>query len=128
MPVHHSCFKNPFEEKPQDIIWKDGLPFSKVYQDRFFQDDAISEIINIFIEPNKLLERIKNDSQIHIGELGFGFGLNFLVTAKFWFENNNNFNSHNLEYVAIDEALPTKAQILKVIENFPELDEICNIF
>jgi len=128
MPVHHSCFKNPFEEKPQDIFWRHGFPFSNLYQDRFFQDDAISEIINIFIEPNQLLERIKNNSQIRIGELGFGFGLNFLVTAKFWFENNKNFNSHNLEYLAIDEALPTKNQILKIIENFPELDDICNVF
>ena len=128
MPVHHSCFKNPFEEKLQDIIWKDGFPLSSLYQDRFFQDDAISEITNIFIEPNQLLERIKNASRIRIGELGFGFGLNFFVTAKFWFENNKNFNPHNLEYLAIDEALPTKAQILKIIKNFPELDEICRIF
>jgi len=128
MPVHHSCFKNPFEEKPQDITWKNGFPFSNVYQDRFFHDDAISEITNIFIEPNQLLERIKNDTRICIGELGFGFGLNFLVTAKFWYENNKNLNSHNLEYLTIDEALPTKAQILKIIENFPELNEICHIF
>ncbi len=128
MPVHHSCFKNPFEEKFQDVIWKDGFPYSNAYQDRFFQDDAVAEITNIFIEPNQLLGRIKNGSRIRIGELGFGFGLNFLVTAKFWFENNKNFNFHNLEYLAIDEALPTKAQILKIIKNFPELDEICHIF
>ena len=128
MPVHHSCFKNPFEEKFQDVIWKDGFPYSNAYQDRFFQDDAVAEITNIFIEPNQLLERIKNGSRIRIGELGFGFGLNFLVTAKFWFENNKNFNFHNLEYLAIDEALPTKAQILKIIKIFPELDEICHIF
>ena len=88
MPIHHSCFKNPFERKRQEVIWKDNVPYSIVYQDKFFQDDAISEITNIFIEPNRLLERIKHDSQIHIGELGFGFGLNFLVTAKFWIENN----------------------------------------
>ena len=128
MPIHHSCFKNPFEEKCQEVIWKDNLPYSKLYQDRFFQDDAVSEIKNIFIEPNNLLKRIKNGSQIHIGELGFGFGLNFFVTAKFWFENNKNSNSHNLEYLAIDEALPTKAQILKIIDHFPEFEEICNIF
>ena len=88
MPIHHSCFENPFEEKCQEVAWKDSLPYSNAYQDRFFQDDAVSEITNIFIEPNQLLARIKNDSQIHIGELGFGFGLNFLATAKFWFENN----------------------------------------
>ena len=127
MPIHYSCFENPFEEKCQEIIWKDSLPYSNVYQDRFFQDDAVSEITNIFIEPNQLLAKIKNGSQIHIGELGFGFGLNFLVTAKFWLENKN-LNSHILEYLAIDEALPTKAQILKIVDNFPELQKICNIF
>ena len=128
MPVHHSCFKNPFEENFQDIIWKNDLPFSNKYQDRFFQDDAISEITNIFIEPNQLLERIKNASQICIGELGFGLGLNFFVTAKFWFDNNKDLNSYNLEYLAIDEAFPTKAQLHKVIKNFPDLKEICHVF
>ena len=128
MSIHHSCFKNPFEEKHQEVVWKDSLPYSSAYQDRFFQDDAISEITNIFIEPNQLLERIKNGSRVHIGELGFGFGINFLVTAKFWLENNKNSDSLNLEYLAIDEALPTKAQILKIINNFPELKEVSNIF
>ena len=127
MSIHHSCFKNPFEEKYQDVIWNDNLPYSTAYQDRFFQDDAISEIIDIFIEPNRLLERIKDGSQVHICELGFGFGLNFLVTAKFWLENNN-LGSLNLEYLAIDEALPTKEQIVKIIDSFPELEEISNIF
>ena len=127
MSIHHSCFKNPFEEKYQDVIWNDNLPYSTAYQDRFFQDDAISEIIDIFIEPNRLLERIQDGSQVHICELGFGFGLNFLVTAKFWLENNN-LGSFNLEYLAIDEALPTKEQILKIIDSFPELEEISNIF
>ena len=128
MSIHHSCFKNPFEEKHQEVVWKDSLPYSSAYQDRFFQDDAISEITNIFIEPNQLLERIKHGSRVHIGELGFGFGINFLVTAKFWLENNKNSDSLNLEYLAIDEALPTKAQILKIINNFPELKEVSNIF
>ena len=49
MPIHHSCFKNPFEEKHQDVKWEDGFPYSNEYQDRFFQDDAVAEIKNIFI-------------------------------------------------------------------------------
>ena len=128
MPIHHSCFKNPFEEKLQDVKWEDSFPYSNKYQDRFFQDDAIAEIKNIFIEPNQLLERIKNGSQLHIGELGFGFGLNFFVTAKFWHEHNKKSDTLNLEYIAIDEALPSKEQLSKVINAFPELKEICNIF
>ena len=128
MPIHHSCFKSPFEKKHNEVVWKDNLPYSKIYQDRFFQEDAVAEIKNIFIEPNKLNERFKNGSRICIGELGFGFGLNFFVTAKLWVENNDSSCQHNLEYLAIDEALPTKEQLYRVIDNFPELEEICNIF
>jgi tRNA 5-methylaminomethyl-2-thiouridine biosynthesis bifunctional protein len=128
MPIHHSCFKNPFEEKHQDVKWENSFPYSNEYQDRFFQDDAVAEIKNIFIEPNQLLEKINSNSQIHIGELGFGFGLNFFVTAKFWHENNKSSNPLNLEYISIDEALPSKEQLLKIINAFPELKEICNIF
>ena len=128
MPVHFSSFKNPFAEKYQEVNWKDGFPYSAEYQDRFFQDNAIEEIENIFIEPNKILERIKNGSHIHIGELGFGFGLNFFVTANFWLKNNPNAQSCNLEYVSIDEAMPTKAQVLKVIQKFPDLKNVCEYF
>ena len=49
MPIHHSCFKSPFEKKHNEVIWKDNLPYSKIYQDRFFQEDAVAEIKNIFI-------------------------------------------------------------------------------
>ena len=128
MPIHYSSFENPFEEKSQNIHWEDGFPYSDEYQDRFFQNNAIEEIKNIFIEPNKLSERIKNNSRIHIGELGFGFGLNFFVTANFWAENNTNSLPNNLEYVAIDKAMPTKEQVLKVVENFPDLKNVCENF
>jgi tRNA 5-methylaminomethyl-2-thiouridine biosynthesis bifunctional protein len=128
MPIHHSCFKNPFEEKRQQVQWENNSPYSNEYQDRFFQKDALEEINDIFIEPNKLLERIKNSSQIHICELGFGFGLNFFVTAKFWIENNQATKIYNLEYLSIDEALPTKEQLLRVIQNFPDLKDICDYF
>ena len=44
MPIHHSVFNHPFETKHQEIDWIDGLPFSPIYDDRFFQADAIKEI------------------------------------------------------------------------------------
>ena len=128
MPIHNTSFKNPFEQRHHEVVWKDNFPYSKTYQDRFFQKDAVAEIENIFIEPNKLIERFQNGARICIGELGFGFGLNFFVTAKLWVENSKSSRQHNLEYLAIDEALPTKAQIDRLISNFPELEEICNIF
>ena len=128
MPIHHSVFKNPFEAKPQDVKWIDGMPHSIAYDDLFFQDDAIAEIKNIFIEPNKLEERFTDDSKITIGELGFGFGLNLFVTAKIWMQHKDNSSIETLEYIAIEEALPSKEQLLRVIKNFPALEDICRYF
>ena len=128
MTSHHSCFENPFEQRYQKVEWVDNFPFSKDYQDRFFQNNAIEEIQNVFIEPNNIQHRIINDDNLHIGELGFGFGLNFFVTAKLWIEHKDRSKINTLEYVSIEEALPTEEQILRVIENFPSLKPICQIF
>lgn len=128
MPIHHSCFNNPFEVKFQEVDWKNNFPYSHEYDDKFFQDDAVAEINDIFIQPNRILDRFQNSSGVHIGELGFGFGLNFFVTAKLWLESEHNKNGTTLEYLSIEEALPSKAQILKVIKNFPDLKEVCDHF
>ncbi|MBD63537.1 MAG: hypothetical protein CMD68_05580 [Gammaproteobacteria bacterium] len=128
MPTHHSCFDNPFEKKGQNVDWNDDFPVSIDYEDKYFQKNAILEIENVFIEPNYLNEKIQNGSKIHIGELGFGFGLNFFVTANYWKKNSKSSNIDNLEYLSIDEAMPSKDQIERVIQNFPELKDICNSF
>jgi len=128
MPIHHSLFNNPFEVKDQDINWVEGLPHSRDYDDRFFQADAVQEIKNVFIEPNNLENRFKADKKLTIGELGFGFGLNFLVTAMMWCNRKNESNMGTLDYLSVDEALPSKEEIFQVIKHFPELQEIGEYF
>ena len=128
MPIHHSCFNNPFEVKHQKVDWKDSFPYSYEYGDKFFQEDAIAEINNIFIQANDIPDRLQHCSSLRIGELGFGFGLNFFVTAKIWLESGQSGEGKTLEYLSIEEALPSKVQILKVVKNFPELKEVCNYF
>jgi len=119
MSIHHSVFKNPFEVKTQDVNWVGGMPCSIDYDDRFFQADAINEIHDVFIEPNNLENRLQEAHQFTIGELGFGFGMNFLVTALLWNSSKHKSEMETLDYVSIEEALPTKDQILKVIKSFP---------
>ena len=128
MSIHHSVFKNPFEVKTQDVNWVGGMPCSIDYDDRFFQADAINEIHDVFIEPNNLENRLQEAHQFTIGELGFGFGMNFLVTALLWNSSKHKSEMETLDYVSIEEALPTKDQILKVIKSFPELEEIGGYF
>jgi len=128
MPIHHTVFKNPFEVKTQDVDWVDGMPHSIDYDDRFFQTDAINEIHDVFIKPNNLEDRLQEAHQFTIGELGFGFGMNFLVTALLWNHSKHKSKMETLDYVSIETSLPTKDQILKVIKSFPELEEIGDYF
>ena len=128
MPIHHSVFNNPFETKQQEIDWIDGLPYSSSYGDRFFQADALEEIKDVFILPNNLQERFNNSHELTIGELGFGFGLNFFVTAMIWNQTKGQSSTATLNYLSIEEALPSKQEISKVLESFPELQEIGEYF
>ena len=128
MPIHHSVFNHPFETKHQEIDWIDGSPFSPIYDDRFFQADAIKEIKDVFIVPNNLEDRFKKSRKLSIGELGFGFGLNFFVTAMIWSQSKRHSSSAVLNYLSIEEALPSKEEISKVLENFPELQKIGEYF
>ena len=128
MPIHHSVFNNPFETKQQEIDWIDGLPYSSSYGDRFFQADALQEIKDVFILPNNLPERFNNSHELTIGELGFGFGLNFFVTAMIWNQTKGQSSTATLNYLSIEEALPSKQEISKVLESFPELQEIGEYF
>ncbi len=128
MTTHHSFFNNPFEIKSQDVNWDKDIPQSVEYDDRFFQTNTIAEIYNVFIKPNDIEDRWIKDSSMTIGELGYGFGLNFFATAHLWNKYKEKSQIKTLEYVSIDEALPSKDQILKVLKNFSSLAEISKYF
>ena len=64
------------------LKWENDLPFSLDSNDIFFQVDALDEIEHVFIKPNLILQRALKDTNLVIGEIGFGFGLNFLSTSK----------------------------------------------
>ncbi|MBW7859095.1 MAG: tRNA (5-methylaminomethyl-2-thiouridine)(34)-methyltransferase MnmD, partial [Leptonema sp. (in: Bacteria)] len=64
---------------------------SDIYDDIYFSNQSgIEESMYTFIEANRLTDRFrtfKNGRPFTVGELGFGTGLNFLLTAKSFLEN-----------------------------------------
>ncbi|MEK9650334.1 MAG: tRNA (5-methylaminomethyl-2-thiouridine)(34)-methyltransferase MnmD [Gammaproteobacteria bacterium] len=120
-------FENPFLVRNQEIEWSSGKPFSKIFNDRYFQDAALDEIENVFIQPNLLREKFKTQEHILVGELGFGLGVNFLYTLRVWIECKQS-PSKYFEYISIEKYLPTKAQIIQAASLFPELAEVSEIF
>ena len=103
------------------LKWEDDLPFSLDSNDIFFQDDALDEIEHVFLEPNLILNRISEDTNLAIGEVGFGFGLNFLSTCKSWVKNSNN---GLLTFFSIDHKVPTKIEIKRLFKKFEILSDL----
>lgn len=67
---------------PAKITWHRNQPRSSDYNDIYSSDDSIKESQRVFTGPGQLIERAQKDQCVCIGELGFGTGLNFAVSAE----------------------------------------------
>ncbi|MEJ6403030.1 tRNA (5-methylaminomethyl-2-thiouridine)(34)-methyltransferase MnmD [Yoonia sp. 2307UL14-13] len=67
------------------LDWRDGVPIATAFDDPYYSlDDGLAETRHVFLAGNDLPARFAGD--FHIAELGFGTGLNFLVTWAAWNE------------------------------------------
>ena len=66
-----------------ELEWRDGIPISTRFDDPYFSlHDGLAETEHVFLAGNDLDNRW--DAPLHIAELGFGTGLNFLATWAAW--------------------------------------------
>ena len=83
-------------------IDKEGLPFSTQYHDRYYSSSGpAEESKHVFINGNKILSRWNNGSDFTVAELGFGMGLNFLVTGNAWISRRP--DSGFLHYIGVEK-------------------------
>jgi tRNA U34 5-methylaminomethyl-2-thiouridine-forming methyltransferase MnmC len=61
-----------------ELEWRDGVPVSTRFDDPFYSlDDGLAESRHVFLEGNRLPERLCTG--LHVAELGVGTGLNLLA-------------------------------------------------
>jgi tRNA 5-methylaminomethyl-2-thiouridine biosynthesis bifunctional protein len=73
-----------------NIEWAEFGPRSGDRGDVYFSKaGAVDEAIYVFIEGNNLAEKFRSERNITVGELGFGFGLNFILTWKAFEESSS---------------------------------------
>lgn len=67
-----------------ELVWRDGdVPVSTRFDDPYFSlDNGLAETRHVFLGGNDLPARFRDG--FHIGELGFGTGLNLLATLACW--------------------------------------------
>ena len=76
---------------PQPAMqWRDGQPWSARFGDRYFSSDSgLDETRHVFLQGNGLAQRLAalvRGDVLHIGETGFGTGLNFLCSCALFAE------------------------------------------
>ena len=104
---------------------KENTPFSTLYQDFYFSKaGGLKECEHVFLNPNRISERLQNESLVRIAELGFGTGLNFFSTWKLIAEKDQGSSF----YFSVDETILKKNDRSKLQVQFPELSEYIELF
>lgn len=108
-------------EKAQLNWTADGsLPSSDLFRDVYFsRSGAIEESHCVFIEANRLPGRFSEPRTTVVGELGFGFGINFLSTLKTFRKNRN--ADARLIFISTEKHPVDKESLSRIYESFSEI-------
>lgn len=99
------------------IDWRDGVPISARFDDPYFSlDDGLAEKRHVFLDGNDLPARFGGD--FHVAELGFGTGLNFLVTWEAWERAGR---PGTLRYTSFEAFLMPPDDMAQALTAFPAL-------
>jgi len=101
-----------------DLEWRDGgVPVSQRFDDPYFSlDNGMAETRHVFLEGNDLPARFRDG--FHVAELGFGTGLNFLVTLAEWRAAGR---AGKFKFTSF-EAYPMRvSDMLEALANYPDL-------
>lgn len=116
------------------INTKDGSPtleiegIEETYHSRH---GAVQESMHVFIENGLLNEKIKSFPEIYLLEVGWGTGLNTLLSMLAGRKDNLKINYHALEKFPLEKKLHSSLDFsMSVQKYFPEIssDEINSIF
>ncbi len=95
--------------------------YSKSYNDIYFDKlNGPKETEHVYLNTNNLTKKFRNKQKFVIAEIGFGTGLNFLLTWKLWKENRK--TNGTLTYISFENAPLSKKDIERVYKKFKKLD------
>ena len=115
--------KDKTSTPPPSLNWSGTLPIHPDYQDSYYaREDGAAESAHVFLEGNALAARFAATSDhFCIGELGFGTGLNFLLSWQLWQHSHQ--RGARLHYVAIEAQPLNPAQMHQALSAWPQLRE-----
>ena len=113
--------KNNIQKSSILISSKKGV-YSRWYDDIYFdKTDGVKEKEHVYLNANDLANRIKLSDKLCIAELGFGTGLNFILTWRLWKKNRK--PNSSLTYISFEKAPLSKKEMTRVYKQFKELND-----
>ncbi len=111
---------------PAALEWVDDtIPRSLRFGDTYYsKSDGFAETAFVFINGNRLNERLPQAGHFTIGELGFGTGLNFLTLWRLWREIAP--LDSKLDFVSFELYPLPKEDMIKALSRWPQLAEDAN--
>lgn len=108
----------------KSLIWEnDTIPRSVQFDDTYYSKaDGLRETQFVFIEGNRLTDRWPNMSTCTIGEMGFGTGLNFLVTAIEWQKTIASVDQQ-FNFISFEQYPLTAKEMHKALSRWPAISK-----
>ena len=104
-----------------------GTPISEQFDDIYFSNtDGLKECHYVFLTHNDLPNRWQdwqNGKTFHIGETGFGTGLNFLATWSAWLTSGAAKAGIKFKYTSFEKYPLSKQDLITAHKVWPELSE-----
>lgn len=109
------------QDQKANLIWRDdGTPVSAQFDDPYYSlDNGLAETRHVFLTGNDLPARFTDG--FHIGELGFGTGLNLLAALQLW---RNSGQSGRLRYTTFEAYPMGKSEMQRAHTSFSEITDI----
>jgi tRNA 5-methylaminomethyl-2-thiouridine biosynthesis bifunctional protein len=106
-----------------ELDWTEEGPRSTRFDDVYFQlSDGLAESRAVFLAGCGLPERFAGRRAFHVGELGFGTGLNILALLDLWRRHRPDPQAR-LNIVSVEGYLISAADAARALAAFPELAE-----
>ena len=103
-----------------DLTWREKVPIATRFDDPYFSlEDGLAETEYVFLGGNNLPDRFHDG--FHVAELGFGTGLNFLVTWQAWRRAGV---SGVLRFTSFELFPMKEADMLRALSGFPALGDL----
>ena len=116
-----------------NLHWRDGQPYSEIFDDIYYasndseQISGEKEFDHVFFKHNGLPGRWRDAGDFVIAELGFGSGLNCMLTMREWLKHLAVSKTNKcLHYIAIEKHPLSPEAISELISRYPELKIYCD--